>query len=422
MPQPCEGWSLAGICFSLDAHANGSEFVHRGNKGGNYPPSSPRIYNDMKVGIIGSGAMGAGIAQVAAMAGAAVVLHDLHRSALDKAQQGLAATLHKLEEKGKITSATETLGRIRFEAAADALAGCDWVIEAIVENLEIKKQVMAEAARIAGKDSLIATNTSSLSVTALAAACPHPERVMGIHFFNPAPLMSLVEIIPGLQTDAALLPGVAQTLQAWGKVPVTAKDTPGFIVNRVARPFYGEALRIVEEGLADMPTVDAAMRGLGFRMGPFELMDLIGNDVNYLVTESVYRSTYYDTRYRPSITQLRMTEAGWLGRKSGRGYYDYAAGATVAAPSANAQLLADTGQRILLMLINEACDALYHGIASETDLELAMTRGVNYPKGLIAWGRELGWQVCAAGIDKLYHHYREDRYRTSPGLLTFATA
>lgn len=368
--------------------------------------------------------MGTGIAQVAAQAGTDVVITDANHAALEKAKLSLEATLHTLEEKGKLKSgeAQAILSRITFAESIHAFAGCDWVIEAIVEKLEVKQAVLREAEQVVRPDCVLGTNTSSLSVTAIASACQRPQQVLGIHFFNPAPLMPLVEVIPALQTSPALPAGVSAILRSWGKVPVIARDTPGFIVNRVARPFYGEALRIYEEGLADMPTIDEAMRKMGFRMGPFELMDLIGNDVNYMVTESVFQGTYYDPRYRPSITQKRMTEAGWLGRKTGRGYYDYQSGAQKPASSGDATLLSQIGQRIVLMLINEACDALYYGIASKEDLELAMTKGVNYPKGLFAWGEELGWKECAATLERLYAHYGEDRYRMSPGMRKFITA
>jgi 3-hydroxybutyryl-CoA dehydrogenase len=199
-------------------------------------------------------------------------------------------------------------------------------------------------------------------------------------------------------------------------MPVVARDTPGFIVNRVARPFYSEAIRIYEEGIADMATIDEAMRRVGgFKMGPFELMDLIGNDVNYAVTESVFTAFYYDPRYRPSITQKKQVEAGWLGRKSGRGYYNYSPGVEMPQPAANEHLQQSICQRIVTMLINEAYDALYLNIASAADLDLAMTKGVNYPKGLIAWGKEWGLEVCAERMQQLYQIYQEDRYRTTRG-------
>lgn len=370
----------------------------------------------LKVGVIGSGAMGSGIAQVAAQAGCEVVLHDAKTEALQKSKSALAATFPKLVEKGKMSAedAVAVESRISFSESLTSLSECNLVIEAIIEDLEVKKKVFAEVENVVSADCILATNTSSLSVTAIASSCKKPERVVGIHFFNPAPLMPLVEIIPALQTRTGLVEEVKNQIASWGKVPVIARDTPGFIVNRVARPFYGEALRIYEEGFADFSTIDEAMRSIGFRMGPFELMDLIGNDVNYAVTESVFKSFYYDPRYKPFITQKKMVEAAWLGKKTGRGYYDYSDGAAKPQPSSDEQLKENISWRILAMLINEAHDALYLNIASRDDLELAMTKGVIYPKGLIAWGEEIGLKKCVETMDRLYENYREDRYRCSP--------
>ena len=374
----------------------------------------------MKIGIVGAGAMGTGIGQVAAQAGCSVIISDLQESALDKSSKSLKATFDKLVEKGKITAADSAALHSRFSFTTDLkkMEDCNLVIEAAVENLDIKKKIFAFLDEHCGSDCVLASNTSSLSITALAAACTKPERVMGVHFFNPAPLMPLVEIIPALQSDPHLVENTKKTIASWGKVPVIAKDTPGFIVNRLARPFYGEALRIFEEGIADMATIDEAMREGGFKMGPFELMDLIGNDVNYAVTESVFTAFYFDPRYKPSLTQKKMVEAGWYGRKTGRGYYNYAEGAVKPQPTNDAELKKSIFERILVMLINEAYEALYLNIATKEDLDLAMTKGVNYPKGLLTWAEELGENKCESLLDSLYEHYKEDRYRCSPGLRT----
>lgn len=371
-----------------------------------------------KIGVIGAGAMGSGIAQVAATAGAQVVLFDAQAAALEKASKSLKATFEKLVEKGKLSSDQADAIRSRIFIAEDlnALAQCDLIIEAIIENLEIKKKLFSELENKVSEKCILASNTSSLSITAIASACKHPTRVLGIHFFNPAPLMPLVEIIPALQSSTAIAEQCYVLMKKWGKVPVMAKDTPGFIVNRVARPFYGEALRIHEEGIADMATIDQAMREGGFKMGPFELMDLIGNDVNYAVTESVFHAFYFDPRYKPSLTQKKMVEANWFGRKSGRGYYNYAEGSEKPIPSDDANLKQTIFQRILVMLINEAYDALYLNVANAEDIDLAMTKGVNYPKGLIAWAEELGTDHCEQLLDHLHDYYKEDRYRCSPGL------
>lgn len=358
--------------------------------------------------------MGAGIAQVAAMAGHPVLLYDNNAAALEKAAKNLQAILQKLQDKGKLPDATAVYSRFSFIDNIAAFKGSGLVIEAIVEKLEVKKAVFAELEKYVDGDCLLATNTSSLSVTSIAAACRQPGRVLGLHFFNPAPLMALVEIIPAVQTDATHVPAARQLMEQWGKVPVIAKDTPGFIVNRLARPFYGEAIRLYEEGIADIATIDWAMTEIGgFRMGPFTLTDYIGHDVNYVVTETVFQSFFYDPRYKPSFAQKRLLEAGWLGRKSGRGFYNYAEGVAQPEPLKDEALGRQIVERVLTMLINEAADALYLDIASATDLDLAMTKGVNYPKGLLAWCDEWGAANCLKVLDNLYNEYHEDRYRAS---------
>jgi 3-hydroxybutyryl-CoA dehydrogenase len=365
-------------------------------------------------GIIGSGAMGAGIAQVAAVAGHPVIIYDNNSAALSKARNSLTTTLNKLQEKGKLANAEEVLQRFSFSNNLNDLSDCTLIIEAIVENLSIKQQVFDALEKQVCDECILATNTSSLSVTAIAASCNKPERVIGLHFFNPPPLMALVEVIPALQTDAKTLADAKALMESWGKIPVIAKDTPGFIVNRVARPFYGEALRIYEEGIADMATIDWALTTIGgFRMGPFALMDYIGHDVNYIVTETVFQSFFFDPRYKPSFSQKRLLEAGWLGRKSGRGFYNYSEGSLVPAATEDQTLGGEIVERVVAMLINEAVEALYLKIATAEDLELAMTKGVNYPKGLLHWCDE--WEAGRAlhVLDSLYHQYGEDRYRAS---------
>ncbi|MBK8966516.1 MAG: 3-hydroxyacyl-CoA dehydrogenase NAD-binding domain-containing protein [Saprospiraceae bacterium] len=368
------------------------------------------------IGIIGAGAMGSGIAQIAAANGHRVLLYDAKPSALTNAEKKLEQTLEKLVAKDKLTEsgALALAGRIQYTEQLSDFRECTAVIEAIVEAVEPKRQVFNDMEAIVGPDTLLATNTSSLSVTLISAGVQDPERVLGIHFFNPAPLMRLVEIIPALQTAPATVARARKLIDSWGKTTVLAKDTPGFIVNRVARPFYGEALRIFEEGIADAATIDWAMRALGgFRMGPFELMDFIGNDVNYAVTESVFQAFYYDPRYKPAFTQKRLVDARFLGRKTGRGHYDYREGAVPPEPVKDEKQGREILDRILAMLINEAADALYLNIASRDDLELAMTQGVNYPKGLLAWADEIGLQNVVDQLDRLYAEYHEDRYRCS---------
>jgi len=268
---------------------------------------------------------------------------------------------------------------------------------------------------------VLATNTSSLSVAAIASACKRPGRVIGLHFFNPAPVLPLVEVVRAISSDAQVVEEARACVDRWGKVTVLAQDTPGFIVNRVARPFYGEALRIYDERIADVATIDWAMREIGgFRMGPFELMDLIGNDVNYAVTSSVFEAMGYDPRYRPSITQRRMVEAGLLGRKSGLGYYDYRNGASKPEPTADRRLGEEVFDRILAMLINEAADAILFHVASAADIDLAMTKGVNYPRGLLAWADSIGASTVHDRLAALQARYGEDRYRPSAVLKAVA--
>ncbi len=370
-----------------------------------------------KIGIIGGGAMGSGIAQVFAQASHPVVLYDTNQDALDRSKQNLAKTFEKLVAKEKYTAekAQEIQANIQYAADLNAFASCDLIIEAIIENLEVKKSVFKNVEDIVSADCIIASNTSSLSIASIASACTKPERVIGIHFFNPAPLMALVEIIPAVQTRDGLAEEIKALIQSVGKLPVITKDTPGFIVNRVARPFYSEAIRLLEEGVADAETIDFAMTSVGgFRMGPFELMDFIGHDVNYRVTESVFESFFYDPRFKPSFSQKRLFEAGFYGRKSGRGFYNYAEGAEKKAPNQDQALLEKIYKRILVMLINEAADALFLNIATKEDLDTAMTKGVNYPKGLLQWADEYGIENVQNDLDELYNYYHEDRYRLSP--------
>ena len=369
-----------------------------------------------KVAVIGAGTMGSGIAQVAATAGCSVQLFDASPEAITRSQKNLMATLAKLVEKAKISpdESAHIAANISYVSQMTELSNAQLIIEAIVENSEIKRALFAQLETIVAPDCILASNTSSLSIASIAASCKKSDRVIGIHFFNPAPLMQLVEVIPAVQTAEDVLQRTLQTITSWKKIVAVAKDTPGFIVNRVARPFYSEALRLYEEGTASLATIDQAMKDIGFRMGPFELMDFIGNDVNYAVTESVFTAFYFDPRFKPSFTQKRLTEAGFLGRKSGRGYYDYSEQAIPPLAATDAQLRQQISDRILVMLINEAADALFLHIASAKDIDHAMTKGVNYPKGLLAWADEKGIDWCVNSLDALYHEYHEDRYRCSP--------
>lgn len=358
--------------------------------------------------------MGSGIAQVAATAGCEVKIYDTNVEALSKSKAALESTLSKLVEKEKITDSEKfrITSNISYAHALGDLSHSDLVIEAIVENAEIKRKLFSELENYVSPETILASNTSSLSIAFIAASCQKPERVIGIHFFNPAPLMQLVEVIPAVQTSEAVLASIVKTITDWKKVVAVVKDTPGFIVNRLARPFYSESLRIYEEGVADFATIDWSLKTIGgFRMGPFELMDFIGNDVNYTVTESVFTSFYFDPRYKPSFTQKRLAEAGFFGRKSGRGFYNY--NAELPAPTEDLILAKSIFDRVIVMLVNEAAEALFLNIASAKDIDNAMTKGVNYPKGLLAWANELGIAWCVEKLDGLYNEYHEDRYRCS---------
>ncbi|WP_334157093.1 3-hydroxyacyl-CoA dehydrogenase [Oryzomicrobium sp.] len=494
------------------------------------PPSAP-------VAVVGAGAMGAGIAQVAALAGHPVRLLDNRPGAAARAVDELRATLAKLAAKGKLDPAQADAAASRLAAveSLDGLADAALVVEAIVENLEAKRALFRDLEARVGEHCLFGTNTSSISVTAIAAGLARPERLAGLHFFNPAPLMALVEIVSGLATAPAVADTLFATAAAWGKTPVHARSTPGFIVNRVARPYYAEALRLVSEGAADTATLDALYREAGgFRMGPFELMDLIGHDVNFAVTSSVWKAYYHDPRFTPSLVQEELVNAGYLGRKSGRGFYAYGEGASTAAaapvssaaapcpakitlfgasPAANAlaQRLsaagvahgrspaADDGRlaeadgavlyvtdgrtatrraaesgvaatvlidlaldyaaaprlalacalqcpeavraaaigllqaagfavaeladvpglalmRTVVMLANEAADAVNQGVCSPDAVDAAMRLGTNYPCGPLAWAERVGPAAVVAVLGHLAATYGEDRYRISPFL------
>ena len=375
------------------------------------------------ISVIGAGTMGSGIAQVAASNGCQVTIVDSSQPALENSKSKLKSILNRLVEKGKLNE----------EQSKSILAGIHWttkmkkisysflVIEAIVENIEIKQELFSKMESLVSDDCILATNTSSLSVSKIASVCKLKSRIMGIHFFNPVPLMKLVEVIPTEETDKKLLLEVKSSLEGWGKSVVTAKDTPGFIVNRVARPFYGEALKIYEEGIADFATIDWAMKEYGgFRMGPFELMDYIGNDINYTATKAVYDGTNHDPRYKPSPTQKKMMDEGLLGRKSGEGYFDYSESAVNPEPQKNEKLGRKIFSRILAMLINAAADALNTSIATRDDIDTAMTTGVNYPKGLLKWADEIGIENVLKQLQELQSNYSNDRYQPSPLLIKMA--
>ncbi len=484
------------------------------------------------IAVVGGGAMGAGIAQVAAAAGHVVKLHDTRSEAVAAAIDKIRASFRMLAEKGRMSTEAAEAASARLQPAASLaeLSDTRLVVEAIVEDLDIKRRLFAELEDIVAPDCILASNTSSLSITALSAKLRHPARMVGMHFFNPVPLMALVEVISGLATDTAVAEVVHDTALAWGKSPVHARSTPGFIVNRVARPFYAEGLRLLNEQAATPATIDALLREAGgFRMGPFELMDLIGHDVNYAVTSSVFQAYYNDPRFTPSLIQQELVLAGFLGRKTGRGFYRYgtdevrpephteapqpapaeftiartgsaadaiaarleSAGIAVKRAELEAGIVAtcqgavlaitdgrsatqraqETGiantllldlaldytsarrvglsaadqceadvwqavtgllqaagyavsriddipgmavMRTVAMLANEAADTVNQGICSAAAADTAMLKGVNYPRGPLAWADALGASTVATVLDNLAKVYGEDRYRVSP--------
>lgn len=383
-------------------------------------------HND--VAVIGAGAMGAGIAQVAATAGHPVSLLDAVPGAAARAVERLGGTLERLVAKGKLAAdeAAAILGRVTpVESVAD-LPECGLVIEAVPEDLVLKQQIFADLASSQPESTVLATNTSSIDVSAIAEAVSHPERVIGLHFFNPPPLMALVEVVRGQQSGPEVLDDAVALMQAWGKTPVRCASTPGFIVNRVARPFYGEAQRMIEAGTADAATIDWILREKGgFPMGPLELTDLIGQDVNLAVGTSVWEQTGHDERYAPTEFQRGLVASGRLGRKSGEGIYTYAAdGALVggdpdlglAERLVGGPVVTDPLARTVAMLVNEAVDLVARGEASAEDVDTAMRLGTRYPRGPIEWGRELGFDVVAGQLAELDRAFPGGRYRPSPAL------
>jgi 3-hydroxybutyryl-CoA dehydrogenase len=369
-----------------------------------------------KIGVIGSGTMGSSIIQLAAVSGNKVIMYDADSKATTNAFEKIKTSLFTLVQKNKITkeNADLAISRIIIGNTLNDFSDSDLIIEAIIEDLTIKKELFRNLGEICNPLCILASNTSSISITSIASACKNPGKFIGLHFFNPATIMPLIEIIPGLATATDMVNEVIDIIKSWGKTTVVAKDTPGFIVNRVARPFYGEAIRIYEEGIADIATIDWAMKEFGgFKMGPFELMDFIGNDVNYKVTETVWQQFFFDPRYKPSLTQKRLFEAGFWGRKTGKGYYDYSENSTKTEPIKDEILGKKIFMRIIAMLINEAYEALYYRIATKEDLETAMTKGVNYPKGLIKWSEEIGLSAINKVLEDLHSTYSEERYRPS---------
>jgi 3-hydroxybutyryl-CoA dehydrogenase len=384
--------------------------------------------------VIGAGTMGAGIAQLAARSGARTILHDPLPEALERGAQYARDGLGKEAAKGRLSSEEADAAAARIEPVDDlvAFAPCELVIEAAPERLELKHEIYARVSEIVSDECVLATNTSSLLVTAIAAGATHPERVVGMHFFNPAPLMRLLEIVAGEQSSERALAVARATGEAMGKTVIQAQDGPGFLVNRCNRPFGLEALRLLQERIADIETIDRTMRVEGgFRMGPFELSDLVGVDTGFEISKSFYEQSFGEPRWRPSPIQAKRVAAGLHGRKSGRGYYDYSRDPyrppdpDAGSAAAEAKVRPVAGgilERILCQVINECAFALGEGIGSAQDIDTGMALGLNYPRGPLAWADEIGLDHVLAVLDGLQEEYREERYRAAPALRSLVRA
>jgi 3-hydroxybutyryl-CoA dehydrogenase len=366
------------------------------------------------IAVVGAGTMGAGIAESAALAGLSVVMVDVREEALDRGRVTIEKDLDRRVKKGRLSDEERraSIGRVSTTTALEACANAPVVIEAVVEDLVVKRKVFGDLDGVVASEAVLATNTSSLSVAGIAAATEHPERVVGMHFFNPVPAMRLVEVVAGPSTDPSAVSRVEGVAGRLGKTPIRVSDTPGFIVNRVARPFYLEALRLVEAG-GEPGRIDAAIRGVGFRMGPLQLADLIGNDVNLAVSESLFERYYYHPRFRPSYLQRSMVEGGLLGKKSGRGFYDYSVEETGEdhgfEPSEHLAL------RVISCIVNEAFLALSEGVAAAEDIDRAMKLGANYPRGPFEWVEEIGAHSIVETLDSLRAAHG-DAYLAAPAL------
>ena len=385
-----------------------------------------------QLGVLGAGTMGAGIAQVAAEAGLEVWILDPVSGAYDRARDRIGGFLERKVAKGELHAGAADLSLRRIGEAGSVadLAAADVVVEAIPEDLELKQDAFRRLDAAAAPATILATNTSSLSVAGIAEGAAHPERVVGMHFFNPVPVMALVEVIAAPRTDPAVVASTMALARRLGKTPVEAADTPGFIVNRVARPFYLESLRILGEGGAAAAAIDAALRGAGFRMGPFELIDVIGLDVNLAVSESVWEAFGRAPRYLPHAIQRVLVSAGRLGRKSGAGFYDYGpggergapwSGLAVGAPRTGPALDEDAiRDRVLATIVNEAASAAEDRTATPESIDAAMTLGVNWPSGPLAWGERIGLGRVVADLDVLAAEVPDGRYAAVPLLRELA--
>ena len=386
------------------------------------------------VGVLGAGTMGAGIAQVAAEAGLDVLVHDPIEGATERALERIGGFLERKVAKGQLAGEEAAAARSQLAPAPDlaAFAPADIVVEAIPEDLALKRRAFASLEAVTADDAILATNTSSLSVAAIASATSRPERVVGMHFFNPVPLMGLVEVIAGPMTSDGVADTAALLARRLAKTPVVAADTPGFIVNRVQRALYLEAFRIFEEGRSTVIEIDEAMRETGFRLGPFELADVVGTDVNLAAGTAIFEGFYGDPRFRPTLVQRHVVDAGRLGRKTGAGYYDYGADGLRGTPwaalvrRASAQSMLPTldrgeiGARVLATIVNEAASAAGDRVATPDAIDTAMRLASNWPDGPLAWGERIGLGSVVATLDELHAAVPDGRYRVTPLLRALA--
>ncbi len=385
-----------------------------------------------QIGVLGAGTMGAGIAQVAAEAGLEVMLLDPVDGAYDRARDRIGGFLERKVAKGQLHAgaADAAMTRIREAGSVADLTAAELVVEAIPEDMDLKRDAFRRLDAAASHGTILATNTSSLSVREIAVAASRPERVVGMHFFNPVPLMALVEVIAAPQTDPAVAAATVRLAERLGKTAVEAADTPGFIVNRVARPFYLEGLRILGEGAADAPAIDAALRDAGFRMGPFELIDTIGLDVNLAVSESVWEGFGRSPRYLPHALQRVLVQAGRLGRKTNAGFYDYGTDGERGAPWSGLEAQPPTGtapltaeavtDRVLATIVNEAASAIEDRTARPEAVDTAMRLGTNWPRGPLTWGEEQGLERTVTALDALAATAPDARYAVVPLLRSLA--
>lgn len=375
--------------------------------------------NIFPIGIIGAGTMGTGVCELAVAANHTVYLYDHDADNLIKAEQQIHRYFYGLVQKGRVTQsfAEDALSRINYVHELKALEKSRLVLEAIPESLAAKQAIIQEVESVVSESSIIATNTSSLSIASLGGVLKHPERFLGIHFFNPATAMALVEVVPGLLTMHGTVQVAMNLIESWGKVPVVSKDTPGFIVNRIVRPFFSESLRLLEAGESDVATIDWALKNVGqFKMGPFELLDFVGIDTNWAVSKSIFEGFFFEPRFRPSLLQARLVESKRLGRKTGAGFYDYAEGVVPPRANENPEVAERIFNRVFSLIVNEAADALTYGVGSKEDIDTAVVKGVNFPQGIFRWADSFGIARIVETLDSLYAQFGEPRYRVC-GLL-----